>query len=89
MLDRYRRNKPPATGPNPAAAPPPLDRAHALQTLERYATERGIDWQAARSQMIDGDAEAAVRQWQADSGDGVEHAGVLAWLFILAARARQ
>lgn len=94
MLDRYRRNKPAApvtvarVAPPLRVLPPPADSAQALRTLETYATERGIDWPAARSQMIDGDAEAALRQLDADTGDGLEHAGVVAWLCILAARAR-
>lgn len=56
-------------------------------TLERHARDIGIDWRAARSEMIDGDAEAGARQLTADSGDGVEVASVNCWLRLLEARA--
>lgn len=60
--------------------------ASAERLLEAFALARGIDFTAARAQMVDGDAEAAMRQLDADTGDGLEHAGVVAWLCILAAR---
>ena len=56
-------------------------------TLERHARDIGIDWRAARSEMIDGDAETGARQLTADSGDGVEVASVNCWLRLLEARA--
>lgn len=55
--------------------------------LERFAKAQGIDWPAARSQMIEGDAEAGGAQLAADTGDGVEQAGVACWLRLLARRA--
>lgn len=56
-------------------------------TLENIAGEHGIDWTAARSQMIEGDAEAGAAQLAADRGDGAEHASVACWLRLLADRA--
>jgi hypothetical protein len=48
---------------------------------------KGIDWTAARSQMIVGDTEAGAAQLAADTGDGIEQAGVACWLRLLAERA--
>lgn len=59
----------------------------AIELLERFATSRGIDWTAARSQMIPGDAEAGAEQLAADTGDGIERAGVACWLRLLVERA--
>jgi hypothetical protein len=61
--------------------------ATAEQKLEALAKEFAIDWRAASSQMIDGDAEAGVAQLAADEGDGIEVAGVVMWLQLLAGRA--
>ena len=55
--------------------------------LEQIAGAYAIDWPAARSQMIDGDAEAGAAQLAADKGDGIEVAGVVLWLQLLAGRA--
>ena len=59
----------------------------AIEALEHFAKSQGIDWTAARSQMIEGDAEAGAAQLAADMGDGIEHAGVACWLRLLAERA--
>ncbi len=56
-------------------------------TLERHARDIGIDWRAARSEMIDGDAETGARQLTADLGDAVEVPSVNCWLRLLEARA--
>ena len=53
------------------------------QTLERFAIANGINWPAARSRMVEGDAEAGAEQLAADT-DGAEHASVLCWLRLLA-----
>jgi hypothetical protein len=58
-----------------------------VDVLERFATSHGIDWPSACSQMIPGDAEAGAAQLSADTGDGIEHAGVACWLRLLAERA--
>lgn len=63
------------------------DQVPAAQVLERFATANGIDWTAARSQMIDGDAEPGAAQLALDLGDGIEHAYVANWLRLLASRA--
>lgn len=63
------------------------DKAHAEKALARVAAEHGINWEAARSQMIDGDAKAGMQQLHSDNGDGVEARGVATWLAILADRA--
>lgn len=55
--------------------------------LAQLAHEQGIDWSSARSQMIEGDAEAGAAQLAADTGDGREIAGVALWLRLLAERA--
>lgn len=62
----------------------PISANHELQ---RFAIANGIDWTAARSQMIEGDAEAGAAQLAADRGDGAEHASVACWLRLLADRA--
>lgn len=73
--------------PAAPAAPAGKSKARANATLESFAIAEGIDWTAARSQMIDGDAEAGAAQLAADSGDGRETAGVALWLRLLAAGA--
>lgn len=62
-------------------------RAAAEATLARIAEQHRINWRGARSQMIDGDAEAGAEQLAADEGDGVELASVIMWLRLLAGRA--
>lgn len=59
----------------------------AIELLERFATSQGIDWPVANSLMIPGDAEAGAAQLVADTGDGIEAAGVACWLRLLAERA--
>lgn len=59
----------------------------AAESLERLAKDNDIDWLAARSEMITGDADSGAMQLIADSGDGVEVASVLCWLRLLEARA--
>lgn len=71
------------------AVPVEISKARATDVLERFATANGIDWQAAHSQMIDGDAQAGAAQLDADTGDGIELAGVAYWLRLLADRARR
>mgnify|MGYP000715206377 CR=1 FL=1 len=73
--------------PAAPAAPAGISKARAADVLERFAAAHGIDWTAARSQMIEGDAEAGAAQLAADTGDGIEHAGVACWLHLLAERA--
>jgi hypothetical protein len=68
------------------AVPAEKGKARAANVLERFAKANGIDWTAARSQMILGDAEAGAAQLAADTGDGVECAGVACWLHLLAER---
>jgi hypothetical protein len=63
------------------------DQVPATQVLERFATANGIDWTAARSQLIDGDAEPGAAQLALDLGDGIEQACVANWLRLLASRA--
>lgn len=58
-----------------------------VDALERFAKANGIDWRAARSQMVEGDAEAGAAQLAADNGDGIEQASVACWLRLLAERA--
>ena len=83
----------PARAPAAPAAPAGItntnssNRTSTNATLERHARDIGIDWRAARSEMIDGDAETGARQLTADSGDGVEVASVNCWLRLLEARA--
>lgn len=55
--------------------------------LERFALAEGLAWLAAHSQMVAGDVEAGAAQLAADSGDGIEAAGVACWLRLLASRA--
>jgi len=73
--------------PAAPAAPAEISKARADTTLEGFAAGHGIDWTAARSQMIEGDAEAGAAQLAADAGDGIEAAGVACWLRLLADRA--
>lgn len=84
-----------AANPSKVASPPEIRRFaefargadSATELLERFATSHGIDWTAARSQMIPGDAEAGAEQLAADTGDGIERAGVACWMRLLAERA--
>ncbi len=69
------------------AVPVEISKARAIEVLEHFATVNGIDWHAAHSQMIDGDAQAGAAQLDADTGDGIELAGVACWLRLLADRA--
>lgn len=71
------------------AAPLETTSAHADAILQVVAEAKGIDWLAARSEMIPGDAEAGAAQLAADIGDGVELASVHCWLQLLEARALQ
>jgi len=73
--------------PAAPAAPAGISKARAGSTLEALAVLNGIDWTAARSQLIAGDAEAGAAQLAADTGDGIEAAGVACWLRLLAERA--
>lgn len=67
--------------------PAESSNARAEAVLEQIAGAYAINWPAARSQMIDGDAEAGAAQLAADEGDGIELAGVVLWLRLLAGRA--
>lgn len=74
-----------------AANPPgwnglPPGKRDAVAILSRLAEANGIDWHAARSQMIDGDTEAAMVQLEHDTEDGVELRCVVLWLRLLAER---
>ncbi len=69
------------------AVPVETSNVRAEAALEQIAAAYAIDWRAARSQMIDGDAEAGAAQLAADEGDGIELAGVVMWLRLLAGRA--
>ena len=73
--------------PAAPAAPAGISKARAESTLEALAVAKGIDWTAARSQLIAGDAQAGAAQLAADTGDGIEAAGVACWLRLLAERA--
>lgn len=73
--------------PAAPAAPAGISKARAESTLEALAVANGIDWTAARSQLIAGDAQAGAAQLAADTGDGIEAAGVACWLRLLAERA--
>lgn len=72
--------------PAAPAAPAGISKEHADSTLEQFAKSQGIDWPAARSQMVEGDSQAGAAQLAADTGDGIEHAGVACWLRLLAER---
>jgi hypothetical protein len=72
--------------PAAPAAPAGISKDHADSTLEHFAKSQGIDWPAAHSQMVEGDTQAGAAQLAADTGDGIEHAGVACWLRLLAER---
>jgi hypothetical protein len=61
------------------------DSPAATERLGAIAETFGIDWAAAQTQLLPGDAEAAVQQLDADAGDGAEVACVRLWLELLAA----